>query len=34
VGQDNGFQIVRFTKPMRELLGAHEPTGKDDVDDD
>jgi hypothetical protein len=28
VGQDNGFQIVRFTKSMRELLG------KDDDDDD
>ena len=32
VGQDNGFQIVRFTKPLRELLGKG--NGKDaDVDD-
>jgi len=32
VGQDNGFQIVRFTKSMGQLLGAHK--GKDDDDDD
>jgi hypothetical protein len=30
--QDNGFQIVRFTKSMRELLGKDK--GKDDDDDD
>ena len=29
-GQDNGFQIVRFTRPMHELLGKD----KDDEDDD
>jgi hypothetical protein len=29
---DNGFQIVRFTKSMRELLGKDK--GKDDDDDD
>jgi hypothetical protein len=32
VGQDNGFQIVRFTKPIGELLRA--PKGDDDDDDD
>jgi hypothetical protein len=30
--QDNGFQIVRFTKSMRELLGKRK--GRDDDDDD
>jgi hypothetical protein len=43
VGQDNGFQIVRFTKSMGELLGAHKGEdednknkgkGKDHDDDD
>jgi hypothetical protein len=32
VNEDNGFQIVRFTKSMRELLGKGK--GKDDDDDD
>jgi hypothetical protein len=30
--QDNGFQIVRFTRPLHELLGKGK--GKDDDDDD
>jgi hypothetical protein len=32
--QDNGFQIVRFTKSIRELLGDDDAKGKDDEDDD
>ena len=31
--QDNGFQIVRFTKSMHELLGKDKGKGKDDDDD-
>jgi hypothetical protein len=31
---DNGFQIVRFTKSMHELLGKGKGKGKDDDDDD
>jgi LVIVD repeat len=30
VGQDNGFQIVRFTKSMRELLGGDDDKGRGD----
>jgi hypothetical protein len=32
VSEDNGFQIVRFTKPIHELL--EKDKGKDDDDDD
>jgi hypothetical protein len=32
--QDNGFQIVRFTKSIRELLGKGKGKGRDDDDDD
>jgi hypothetical protein len=32
VGQDNGFQIVRFMRPLHELLGKDKD--KDDDDDD